>query len=288
MNLQSQLRSSAIIIEFSAGVWTANKLDRKVSGEVNTTKRSKKDAARVYKSMLPGVESLKTITAHVAATRNWLYANTKPWSDLGARLALVPKYVEVINPGLEDREKEFRRLVDVFIDEYPLLISAQAFALGDMFDREEYPLPDAIRQKFYFSATPIPVPEAGDFRVDLETEGRQILQQQMQADMDRRVEAVMADARESVLKQLKHVVDRLGYGEDGKPNKFWDSMLDNLAEIIADTRGFNFTKDSVLDALLADAERAVANVTPDELRKNRNIRDDVRARVQEVVDVFGL
>lgn len=288
MNLQSQLRSSAIIIEFSAGVWTANKLDRKVSGEVNTRKNSKKDVARVYKSMLPGVESLKAINSHVAATRNWLYANTKPWSDLGARLALVPKYVHVIHPVLEDREMEFNKLVDKFLDEYPLLISAQAFALGDMFDRDEYPSAEEVRRKFYFSVTPMPVPEAGDFRIDLEAEGRQILQKQMQADMDRRVEAVMSDARKAVLQQLKHVADRLGYDKDGKPNKFWDSMLSNLAEIIADTRGFNFTKDRVLEAMLTDAERAVANVTSDELRKNPDIRDDVRTRVQEVVDAFGI
>jgi hypothetical protein len=288
MNLESQLRSSAIIVEFSAGVWTANKLDKKVSGEVNLSKHSRKDAARVYKSMLPGVGSLKAVASHVAATRNWLYTNTKPWSDQGQRLALVPSYLNVLNPGMEAKEKEFWGLVDTFLDEYPLLISAQAFALGDMFSRDEYPSVDVVRSKFYFAVSYLPVPSAGDFRVDLEAEGRQMLQEQMNKDMERRIQTVMDDARQALLSQLSHFVDRLGYEADGTPRRFWDNIIDNLAEVIADARGYNFTKDAVLDALLTDAERAVAHVTPAELRKNPDIREDVRARAQEIVDAFGI
>lgn len=286
--LESQLRTSTILVEFTAGVWTARKLDRKVSDEVNAQKRSAANAGRVYKSMLPGVSALDRVAKYKAAVHNWIYANSKPWSDNGQRLITVDAYINTVAPELERREQEFWVLVEEFLAEYPLLISAQAFALGDLFDRAEYPSVEQVRRKFHYNVSYLPLPSASDFRLELEEESRARLHEQFQRDLQRRADQVVAESRDALVKQLKHVIERLGHGPDGKPNVFQNSLLDNLAEAVSDARAFNLTKDQALQELADEAARVISNVELGELRKNNQLRKDVRIQAQGVADAFGI
>jgi hypothetical protein len=284
----SQLRTSTIIVEFSAGTWTARKMDRKVTEEVNQQKRSAAKAGRVYKSMLPGVEALDKIVKYTASVRNWLYANSKPWSDSGQRLVTVDKYINEVAPIMDARGEEFWALTESFLDQYPLLISAQAFALGDLFDRDEYPGIEQVRSKFHYTVSYLPIPDAADFRLDLEETSRTQLLDRFQQDVQQREQRVVEESRDALVKHLKHVIDRLGYAPDGTPNKFKATLIDNLANAISDARQFNLTKDSALQALADESERVIRNVDAGELRKNHHVRSDVLAQAKGVVDAFGI
>ena len=88
------ISSSAILVELSIGTWTARKLDKSVTEEVNTSKRASSAASRVNKNLLPGVEQLDAITKYAAMVRNWMYSQTLPWSDFGARLVTTAAFFE--------------------------------------------------------------------------------------------------------------------------------------------------------------------------------------------------
>ena len=65
-------------------------------------------------------------------------------------------------------------------------------ALGDMFDRSEFPTPESIAHKFSFRVNYMPVPKAGDFRVDIGNDAQTELQTRLAKLADERVEAAMA------------------------------------------------------------------------------------------------
>jgi hypothetical protein len=157
---------ATMLMEFNASVWTARKLDKTATDEVVTTKGAKaKDAARVNKSLMAGRPELVEIQSTVGAARTYVYNNTAPWSDVGQRWIPTTRLLKV-DKRMQEFSAEYWEKVDAFCAIYPTLITAQAMALGEMFNRSEYPSVSEIRRKFAFSYDFIPVPSS-DFRVQI-------------------------------------------------------------------------------------------------------------------------
>ena len=67
-------------------------------------------------------------------------------------------------------QNEFERLVTEFINTYKDEVINVHMKLGDLFLREDYPTTDELKRKFAFSINYMPLPDAGDFRVDIGNE----------------------------------------------------------------------------------------------------------------------
>ena len=281
------ISSSAMLVDLSIGTWTARKLDRKVTDEVNTGKRATKSASRVNKHLLPEVEHLDRIVKFAAAVRNWVYTKTLPWSDYGPRLVPTAAFFD-FKRELDEYQHEFEVMVENFLHYYPTLISAQAFKLGDMFNRDEYPSVDEIAHKFRFNVSYLPVPEAGDFRVDIGNEAIQELRDQYAREYAARWDGAMAELRDRMMTSLKHLSERLSPNEDGDRKKFRNNILENLAETLATVRQLNITKDEAINALIEQSEKAIENVTVDEVKENERVREDVRAKVDSILESFAI
>ena len=166
----------AMLVEVNVRQWTARKLDKTTTEEVLIGKSAgSKGAARVNKNLLAGRPELETINQCVGSIRTYLYDVTLPWSDSGLRLLTTAKFME-FNQRMQEFEDKFNALVDDFVTTYPTLITAQAMALGDMFNRTEYPTPDDIKHRFEFRVNYMPVPTSGDFRVDVGKDAQAELQ----------------------------------------------------------------------------------------------------------------
>lgn len=280
------ISSSAMLVDLSISSWTARKLDKNVTNEVNTSKRASQQASRVNKNLLPGVEQLDDIVRHAAMVRNWVSARTLPWSDYGPRLITTDKFFE-FKQELDEYERQFHEKVQAFLGVYPTLISMQAFKLGEMFDREEYPDVDEIESKFRFNVAYLPIPETGDFRVDIGHEAMEELRAQYEREYEQRLENAMSDVRERILESLRHLSERFTDKEDGERKRFRNNILDNFAETIAAVRELNLTKDAAIEAMAIEAEEAIRGVDVDSLKESKAVRDDVRARVDSVLDAFS-
>jgi hypothetical protein len=287
MNAQSNrsIASSAMLVELSIGTWTARKLDKKVTAEVNIDKRADGDAARVNKNLLTGVDQLAAITKYAAAVRNWMYEQTLPWSDFGARLIPTAKFFE-FKRELDDRQAVFYQMVEDFLTVYPTLISTQAFKLGSMFDRDEYPDADELRYKFKFRASFMPVPEAGDFRVDIGNEAMAELQQQYEEDFSSRLEAAMGDVSKRLIEGLAHVSDRLTDKDDGSRKMFQRTLIERLAETVANVRALNVTKNEAVERMASMTEKAIAHVDVDFIKENDTARNKLREEVDSILGAF--
>jgi len=292
----------SMLVEFNASVWTARKLDRKVSDEVVASKSAgSKAAARVNKNLLAGRPELDVIQNHVTAVRNYVYDNTLPWSDSGLRLLPTIRFM-AFNARMQDEENTYWDLCKSFVTVYPSLITAQAMALGDMFKREEYPAPDTIAHKFGFSVNYMPVPTAGDFRVDVGNDAQRELQDKLTALADERVSKAMDAVRLRIKGHLERMVDRLGVdvvAGDAKPRRFHDSMIEGGFELCDLVKGLNVVGDTDLEAARASLEQCLAGVSvrtkktgaemsvADTLREDMQQRSAVKSQVEGMLNKFN-
>jgi len=254
--------SCALLVEFNASVWTARKLDKSATDEVVISKRAgAKDAARVNKHLLAGRDELDVI---------------QKFMDFNDRMGKL--------------EEEFVELVNDFVQVYPSLITAQAMALGDMFDRNEYPSAGEMSHKFSFRLNFMPVPKAGDFRVDVGNEAQEELQKKLAKLADERIELAMKDARERLKSHLERMMERLKVEEvNGKVTKsrIHHSLVDGGLELCDVLKALNLTGDPVLEKARATLESVLRTVDVDDLRKHDSARVEVRTQVAEIMDKFN-
>ncbi len=280
----------AMLAEFNASVWTARKLDKSATEEVVSNKNAQaKDAARVNKHLLAGRNELEVIQQMVGRARQFVYDNTLPWSDSGLRLLPTINF-EKFAAKMNAFDEEFEGLVKEFVAIYPSLITAQAMALGDMFKRDDYPTQNEIMTKFSFRVNYMPVPTAGDFRVDVGNAAMDDIKSKLQRMADERVEQAMADVRKRLGEHLKRMSDRLTtdyIAGEAKPRRFHDSLVDGALELCDLTKALNIVGDQELDSTRAQLEQLLCGVTPTDLRKNHEVREDVKKNVDAILDKFS-
>ena len=279
--------NQAMMVELNIGNWTANKLDRTVSEEVDQQKGTTLRAGNYRKNILAGSKELEAIHKFVGNVRNWHYKQTIPWSDSGLRLLTLKRYVPYTEQ-LNAYVSEFEELKRNFVTAYPNLISNAAFSLGALFNRDEYPSQDQVERKFYFSVNYYPLPEAGDFRIDVGNEMKDELIKQYESHYNSKLDGVMADLWERLHTTLKHLADRLEVNESGEKKIFRDSLIGNAQELCGMLSDMNVTNDPKLEAARKELEQAILGVTAKDLRDSVLVRHDVHARVNEIIKKFEI
>ena len=161
--------SSAMLCELSISTWTGRKKDKKASEDVTDANFAASGVASVHKKLLADCQELMAVQKFTANSRNIHYAMTMPWSDTGLRLLPTAQYFKY-HQTMTDIQNEYDRLVDTFLQGYEWEITQASAKLGDLFDRNEYPSVDTLRNKFGFRLSYIPLPDAGDFRIDIGNE----------------------------------------------------------------------------------------------------------------------
>jgi hypothetical protein len=230
------IANTSMLVNISISVWTGRKLDKQVSAEVDVAKSTKTRAGNYHKNLFAGVDELATVGKVAGKIRNWSMEQTLPWSDGGDRLLTMNNYTEY-RRVLKDLEQEFDDAVHIFCSRYSTLISAQAFTMGSLFDRTEYPDVTDIANKFSLRYTFSPVPEIGDWRVDANAEDKQELEEQYKKAYNDRLGATTKDLWDRLHGVLTHMADRLADAPDGERKIFRDSLLETpvkLCELLKD------------------------------------------------------
>ena len=291
------IASSAMLVELSISAWTARKLDKKVSTQVDFDKNTKTRVGNYNKNLLAGTGFLDTIQKYASSARNWHLAQTLPWSDNGLRLLPMSNFL-TYKENLATLEKNYTALVDKFVVAYPNLVSAAAFQLGDLFDREEYPDVEKVARKFKFGVNYMPVPMAGDFRIDINEEAKSEIVQSCEKAYADRLNNAMKDAWDRLHKVLIRMSDRLDVdmvdadededrGKVIKPRVFKDTMLEEATELVDLLSHFNVAKDPNMEQARMDLARAIQHNDSTDLRQNMIAREAVKAKVDAILNKFS-
>ena len=276
------IATSAMFAELSIGNWTARKLDRKATKETTTANGASDDAGAFHKKLLSCPE-LEAIQKHIANTRqNIHYRLTMPWSDLGVRLlptAMFAEYYKEITAA----ETEFHRLVNEFLQAYTWAQAQAQARLGNLFSSDDYPAVEIVAAKFRFRHSQTPIPDAGDFRLDIGNEAQDALRKQYAEFYAQQLNSAMADVWQRTYDALQKMSERLDYKDSENKKIFRDSLVDNVREMLGLLSKFNVTNDQRMENMRVRLEDAMLGVSADALRDDDSFRLDTKAKVDSIL-----
>lgn len=272
------IQNSAVLVDLHISVWTARKMDRRVSEQVDANHNTKARAGNYHKKLLAGTEALDSLHKVVNATRQWHYENTLPWADNGQRVLPMKNFFDY-KSVVGDFRRQFDEAGESFCQQYPDLVSAAAFTLGDLFNSSDYPSVEQVRSKNKFHVVFSPIPDAGDFRVDIPNEYRD----ELQKISDERVAHAMKDAWDRLHECLTRMSEKLAGDEK---QLFRDSLVTNAVDLCATLSKLNVTNDPKLERARHELEKTLIGIDAKELRKSDDVRLDVKSRVDEILSMF--
>lgn len=288
------IANSGVLVDLSISVWTGRKLDKQVSTEVDQAKSTKTKAGNYNKNLFAGTDKLERIVSVAGKIRNWHLRQTLPWSDSGTRLLPMKNFMEY-KQQLSQFEIEFKQVVDEFVDAYPTLISAAAFQIGALFNRDDYPQAETLHKKFDVRYNFTPVPLAGDFRVDTDAETQAELKQHYEQLYKQKEEETARDLWGRLHTYLTGLAERLEKTGtetyttgDGKTRRapLHESQLTNGAELCDLLSRLNVMNDPNLEMARKQLEAALEGVSIKDLRKSEALQVEVKQKVRGILDKF--
>lgn len=276
------ISSSSMLVELSISTWTGRKKDKRASEDVTSQNYAAAGVASVNKKLLGDCAELMAVQKFTANLRNAHYAMTMPWSDTGLRLLPTAQYFKY-HQQMSGLKQEYERLVALFLSAYDWEIMQAQTKLGDLFIRDEYPTTESLHDKFSFHLTYIPLPDAGDFRIDIAKDAADELRTHYENYYSTQLNVAMKDVWKRTYDALSRMSDRLDYADHEQKKVFRDSLVENVSEMIELLRVCNVAKDVQMAAMADRLEESLRGVTPDALREDEYLRRETKRAVDDAI-----
>ncbi len=268
------LQNKAMLVDLTIHRWTATKHDQAVSAEVERT-HSAKDAGRYNKALIDKAH-LAEIDALGNQIRKYHYSRTLPWTDKGARLLSSELFMDY-RDGIVDLRQQRDAAVNKFLNVYPALVQDARARLNTMFQADDYPSVDALRTSFGVDLEIMPVPDAQDFRVEVNKEEQDEIRQQIMTTIQARQEKAIKDCWDRVRDVAKRIADQCG----NPRGRIHDSLMENALDLATVLSGLNITQDPLLVAVESDLRKLI--VSTEQLRNNPRVRAQTASNATNIL-----
>ena len=129
----------------------------------------------------------------------------------------------------------------------------------------------------------MPLPEAGDFRLDINTEAHELLKKQYQDHYTNQLNSAMKDIWDKAYEALSKMSERLDYKDRDTKKIFRDSLVDNVMDVVELLSLCNVTGNQQMSAMKEKLENALLGVTPDALREDEYLRTETKSKVDDIL-----
>ena len=280
------ISSSALLVELNISVWPASKIDREITDKVNSDAGAVRGASQTKKNLFAGTSLRKDIADFAARVRLYHNRHTLPWADKGERMlptALFLEYKQTMN----GYERTFEMMCDNFFIEYPRLVAEAPTALQGLFKAEDYPEIEEVREKFGFRRTVKPVPEAGDFRLDIPAEDLEEMRSEFVNQQDKKLAEAMREPWERLHKTLVGMSEKLTdvEGDDGK-KRYHDTLITNPLELCELLTKLNVTNDPKLEEARRQVELTMLGANIESIKEDAHTRNELKSKVDNILKRF--
>jgi hypothetical protein len=279
------ISNSAMLVEMNISVWTGQRVDRAATNKTTSEARASADAGQFKKNLMAGTTLRKAIADYAALCRTWHIGRTLPWADKGPRLLPTSMFMEY-KKEVDARRDYFDNKVAEFVAQYPQLQLQAQMHLGDLYNVDDYPSAEQVADKFAFRLVFSPVPEAGDFRIDVGNNELSHLRTQYENAYDARVKEAMQTTWGKLHSTLTTVSEKLTEPDGDKPKLFHGTFINNIREMVGLLSHLNITKDPELERARRELDRAIGTIDVEDLRGDVGARADLKARVDSVLKTY--
>jgi len=229
----------------------------------------------------------KDIADYAAGCRLWHNTRTLPWADKGARLLATSLFMDY-KAEANVRRATFDKMVDNFMVQYPSLVQTANNYLGTLFNAEDYPSPDKVREKFGFRLVFSPVPEAGDFRLQVAEQDLNDLRQQYEESFNLRLSDAMREPWDRLHKLIAGMSEKLTDvdGEDENKKRYHDTLITNAQSLCGMLTHLNITKDPQLEQARRDLELTMLGADIDAIKESPEVRKGMKDKLDAILKQY--
>jgi hypothetical protein len=287
------LSSACVLVSVESHVWNATVTSKEISDEVTAAKKASKDSGKFVKNILANNAEHKAVLNYRQTLYNWAQRHTYDWA--GSQRLLPVVNLARFHAEYREHEKKFYELVEDFLHKYPAIVSNMAFVQGDMFDRNEYPDAAELRRRFSVDLIQSEVP-TGDFRCAI----AQDLLDDMTLHYEKQAKRMVEDILSKQTQQLIDVMESISYccetettvDENGevkvRKRRLYDATLERAKELCETFRDFNLVADPKLEQARAALQKALGDVTIEELRNSDTKRVVIKESIDDILKTFGV
>jgi hypothetical protein len=148
-----------------------------------------------------------------------------------------------------------------------------------MFKADDYPTITEIQDRFRVQHEISPVPESGDFRLDLGEAEVQRIQAEMENNMKLRLASAMSKAWQRLYGVIEDMVERME-----KSKKPRDTIITNISELCGILPHLNLGDDANLEKMRREVEKRLCGFDPKAIRENPKVRKEAKETAQDIMD----
>lgn len=274
---QAPNKKNAMLVHMSISQWYNQATDKKVSDEVAKSYGLEAQADRYVKVLIPQ-EALIGVRRVITQARQIHARLTLPWEG---DLRVLPaqtyfEYVAQIGRLKEELEteavqlaKEFRAWKD----------KAKANKKG-MYDEKDFPTEAALKERFRIHTSLYPLPDAGDFNLEMDNESASEIRQNADLSFKTRLAATVGFLKNQIIEALAkyvHAVPKKG---------FRDSTVERLQDLVENAPYLNVTDDAEVERLQVELQKHVTCVSADTLRNNEDVKQRVLTEAKRILSEF--
>jgi hypothetical protein len=280
------ISSSAVLVELNISVWPASKVDREITEAVNTNASAVRDASQTKKNLFAGTSMRKDIDKFAARVRLYHNQHTLPWADKGQRLLPTKLFLEY-KQTMDGFEHTFNMMCNNFYVMYPNLIQDASVSLGSLYKASDYPDIEEVKGKFGFRRSVDPIPESGDFRLDVSISDLEDIKAQYESKFTERLADAMRAPWERLHTTLVAMSEKLTDRDDNEKKRYHDSLLTNAQDLCSLLTKLNVTNDPKLEEARQDLERALVGADMEGLKEDSFERHALKNKVDAIIDKFN-
>lgn len=280
------ISASAVLVELNISVWPASKVDREATEQANQNAGAVRDATQTKKNLFAGTALRKDIEKLAARVRLYHNQHTLPWADKGERLLPTKLFMDY-KTTINSYEQTFQSLCDTFYAEYPRLVQEAQSNLGKFYNADDYPPLEDVKLKFGFKRTVKPVPEAGDFRLDVPAEDMRELVCEFESQQQEKLAEAVREPWERLHAELSAISKKLTdvEGDDAK-RRYHDSLISNPLELCALLTKLNITNDPKLEEARRQLEVTMLGADIESIKEDADARKEVKSKVDDILKKF--
>jgi hypothetical protein len=225
----------------------------------------------------------KAVTAVKNKVISFWKSMSLPYPEPGIRLIRQDRIDEFAAKMCEFQE-ELTEAVETLDRHYNELKATARQRLGSLYNSGDYP--ESLAGAFSVDAD-FPSVEAPDYLQQLNPQLYEEECRRVQTRFDEAVRLAEEAFTTELAKLVSHLTERLSGQDDSRPKVFRNSAVENLTDFFGRFRELNVRSNAQLDQLVADAQRVIRGVEPQDLRDSAGLRQHIAtemSRVQSVLD----
>tara|TARA_R110000868_G_scaffold358321_2_gene619827 strand:+ start:1103 stop:1861 length:759 start_codon:yes stop_codon:yes gene_type:complete len=242
-------------------------------------------AGKYIKDLMVGSRYVSDLNKYAGQCRLSYNERTLPWDDMGDRLLPTSMLLD-FKKNFNGKRDEFFRMRDYICGNYDALKRVSANYLGAMANAGDYPTVEEVYKKYSWKLTMKTVPESGHLLLDLPAQDLEEMRAALEQENADKTKNAMDAAWHKMHDMLTGMSSKLVEADGDSKKRFYDSFVTNPRELCSLLGHLNVTGDPELESARVMLERTMQGADIDILKESPTVRENMKAKVDAIINQF--